>query len=68
MSPSQQVNPVRQRRSELGSTQQEAARRAEVSVATWRRLEAATALDGFKADNIRASPERFASTWPSSIS
>ncbi|GAA3938667.1 helix-turn-helix domain-containing protein [Actinoplanes auranticolor] len=53
MSPSQPVNPVRQRRNELGSTQQEAARRAEVSVATWRRLEAATALDGFKADNIR---------------
>jgi transcriptional regulator with XRE-family HTH domain len=53
MSPRQPANPIRERRSELGLTQQEAARRAEVSVATWRRLEAATGLDGFKADNVR---------------
>jgi hypothetical protein len=46
-------NPVRERRIELSLTQQEAARRAEVSVATWRRLEAATDLDGFKPDNVR---------------
>jgi transcriptional regulator with XRE-family HTH domain len=51
MSPS--TNPVRERRIALSLTQQEAARRAEVSVATWRRLEAASGLDGFKADNVR---------------
>ncbi|GIE92482.1 helix-turn-helix domain-containing protein [Actinoplanes regularis] len=54
MSPRQSASPIRERRSELGFTQQDAARRAEVSVATWRRLESATALDGFKADNVRA--------------
>ncbi|WP_144081711.1 helix-turn-helix domain-containing protein [Micromonospora wenchangensis] len=53
MSPQRTTNPVRQRRIELALTQQEAARRAEVSVATWRRLEAASGLDGFKADNVR---------------
>ncbi|MEU4164552.1 helix-turn-helix transcriptional regulator [Actinoplanes sp. NPDC026670] len=53
MSPSQPANPVRDRRTELDLTQQEAAKRAEVSVATWRRLEAATSLDGFKPDNVR---------------
>jgi len=51
MSPS--ANPVRERRVELALTQQEAAKRADVSVATWRRLEAATNLDGFKPDNVR---------------
>jgi transcriptional regulator with XRE-family HTH domain len=53
MSLSSSPNPVRERRIELALTQQEAARRAEVSVATWRRLEAGTDLDGFKADNVR---------------
>jgi len=51
MSPT--INPVRERRVELALTQQDAAKRADVSVATWRRLEAATNLDGFKADNVR---------------
>lgn len=51
MSPT--INPVRKRRVELALTQQDAAKRADVSVATWRRLEAATNLDGFKADNVR---------------
>jgi transcriptional regulator with XRE-family HTH domain len=50
---SQSTNPVRQRRVALSLTQQDAAKRAEVSVATWRRLETATDLDGFKADNVR---------------
>jgi transcriptional regulator with XRE-family HTH domain len=54
MSPRQSTNPIRERRIELALTQQEAARRAEVSVATWRRLETATELDGFKADNVRS--------------
>jgi transcriptional regulator with XRE-family HTH domain len=54
MSPMQPDSPIRARRNELGLTQQDAARRAEVSVATWRRLEAATGLDGFKADNVRS--------------
>ncbi len=53
MSPRRSTNPVRERRIELALTQQEAARRAEVSVATWRRLETATELGGFKADNVR---------------
>ncbi|MFF4880239.1 helix-turn-helix domain-containing protein [Micromonospora sp. NPDC000668] len=44
---------MRERRVELGLTQQEAAKRAEVSVATWRRLETASELDGFKADNVK---------------
>lgn len=50
-------NAVKRRRGELNLTQQEAARRADVSVATWRRFETsssdATTLDGFRADNIR---------------
>lgn len=50
---SSSANPVRERRVELALTQQEAAKRADVSVATWRRLEAATDLGGFKADNVR---------------
>ncbi|MBQ1017996.1 helix-turn-helix transcriptional regulator [Micromonospora sp. D93] len=54
MPASRSTNPVRERRIELALTQQEAARRAEVSVATWRRLETATELNGFKADNVRA--------------
>lgn len=53
MSSKQLTNSVRDRRTELDLTQQEAARRAEVSVATWRRLETATKLDGFKPDNVR---------------
>ncbi|SES19376.1 helix-turn-helix domain-containing protein [Lentzea albida] len=50
-------NPVKQRRTELNLTQQEAARRADVSLATWRRFEntvgEASALDGFRADNLQ---------------
>jgi hypothetical protein len=42
-----------ERRAELALTQQDAAKRADVSVATWRRLETATELDGFKTDNVR---------------
>jgi transcriptional regulator with XRE-family HTH domain len=53
MAPSTSTDPVRERRLSLSLTQQEAARRAEVSVATWRRLETANNLDGFKADNVR---------------
>ncbi|MFI5496560.1 helix-turn-helix domain-containing protein [Actinoplanes sp. NPDC051859] len=53
MSSTPPAGPVRRRRAELSLTQQEAARRADVSVATWRRLEAATDLTGFKPDNIR---------------
>lgn len=52
MSPSAN-HPVRERRTALSLTQQEAARRAEVSVATWRRLESAADLTGFKPDNVR---------------
>jgi transcriptional regulator with XRE-family HTH domain len=47
------TNPVRERRTQLSLTQQEAARRAEVSVATWRRFETAADLDGFKPENVR---------------
>jgi transcriptional regulator with XRE-family HTH domain len=47
------TNPVRERRTQLSLTQQEAARRAEVSIATWRRLETAADLDGFKSENVR---------------
>jgi len=47
------TNPVRERRAQLSLTQQEAARRAEVSIATWRRLETAADLDGFKSENVR---------------
>ncbi|MFD6726337.1 helix-turn-helix domain-containing protein, partial [Streptomyces sp. NPDC060131] len=50
-------NAVKQRRAELNLTQQEAARRADVSLATWRRFEnnadSADALDGFRADNLQ---------------
>jgi transcriptional regulator with XRE-family HTH domain len=50
-------NAVKQRRAELNLTQQEAARRADVSLATWRRFENtvgdAGALDGFRADNLQ---------------
>ncbi|MEU0354348.1 helix-turn-helix domain-containing protein [Streptomyces cyaneofuscatus] len=50
-------NTVKQRRAELKLTQQEAARRADVSLATWRRFENgadnASALDGFRADNLQ---------------
>jgi transcriptional regulator with XRE-family HTH domain len=53
MSPKSPANAARERRVELSLTQQDAARRADVSVATWRRLEAASDLDGFKADNVR---------------
>jgi hypothetical protein len=52
MSPSN--TPVGKRRVELALTQQDAAKRADVSVATWRRLETATDLDGFKPDNVRS--------------
>ncbi|MEU2779459.1 helix-turn-helix transcriptional regulator [Streptomyces sp. NPDC007162] len=49
-------NAVKQRRAELNLTQQEAARRADVSLATWRRFEntvgSSGALDGFRADNL----------------
>ncbi|AUS79726.1 hypothetical protein C1701_16880 [Actinoalloteichus sp. AHMU CJ021] len=52
------LNPVKQRRAELSITQQEAAQRSDVSLATWRRFEntatAANALDGFRPDNLRA--------------
>lgn len=48
---------VKQRRAELNLTQQEAARRADVSLATWRRFENsagdASALDGFRTDNLQ---------------
>ncbi|XVU23024.1 helix-turn-helix domain-containing protein [Actinoplanes sp. CA-054009] len=47
------INPVRERRTKLSLTQQEAARRAEVSIATWRRLETAADLEGFKSENVR---------------
>jgi len=50
-------NSIKQRRGELNLTQQEAARRADVSLATWRRFESAAgdvgALDGFRADNLQ---------------
>ncbi|MBQ1117335.1 helix-turn-helix domain-containing protein [Streptomyces sp. C3-3] len=50
-------NAVKRRRAELNFTQQEAARRADVSLATWRRFEnsadSASALDGFRADNLQ---------------
>ncbi|MEU6348136.1 helix-turn-helix transcriptional regulator [Streptomyces sp. NPDC047072] len=50
-------NPVKRRRAELNLTQQEAARRADVSLATWRRFENSAAnagpLDGFRADNLQ---------------
>ncbi|MEV3938623.1 helix-turn-helix transcriptional regulator [Glycomyces sp. NPDC049804] len=49
-------NPVKQRRAELKLTQQEAARRAEVALATWRRFENSAAdakgLKGFRASNL----------------
>lgn len=48
-------NAIKQRRAELSLTQQEAARRADVSLATWRRFEStagdASTLDGFRTDN-----------------
>jgi transcriptional regulator with XRE-family HTH domain len=51
------VNPIKQRRAELDLTQQEAARRAGVSLATWRRFENEAAdagtLAGFRSDNIK---------------
>lgn len=53
MPPNRSTNPVRERRVELGLTQQEAAKRAEVSIATWRRLETTNELDGFKPDNVK---------------
>lgn len=50
-------NAVKHRRAELNLTQQEAARRADVSLATWRRFEnnaaGASSLDGFRADNLQ---------------
>lgn len=50
-------NAVKQRRAELSLTQQEAARRADVSLATWRRFENTAAdigaLDGFRMDNLQ---------------
>lgn len=50
-------NPIKQRRAELNLTQQEAARRADVSLATWRRFENTTGdadvLDGFRTDNLQ---------------
>ncbi|SDJ25029.1 Helix-turn-helix domain-containing protein [Lentzea albidocapillata subsp. violacea] len=50
-------NPIKERRAELSLTQQEAARRADVSLATWRRFENTAgdsgALDGFRADNVQ---------------
>lgn len=50
-------NLIKERRAELKLTQQEAARRADVSLATWRRFENATGdgntLDGFRADNVQ---------------
>ncbi|KFU78452.1 Helix-turn-helix domain-containing protein [Amycolatopsis lurida] len=51
------MNSVKSRRSELRLTQQEAARRADVSLATWRRFEGAVvgdgALDGFRPENLQ---------------
>src|ERR1700730_8871659 len=51
------ANPIKQRRAELDLTQQEAARRAGVSLATWRRFENEAAdagtLAGFRSDNIK---------------
>lgn len=51
------VNPIKRRRGDLNLTQQEAARRADVSLATWRRFENAAgeacALDGFRVDNLQ---------------
>lgn len=48
-------NPIKQRRAELSLTQQEAARRAGVSLATWRRFENTVGddgvLEGFRAEN-----------------
>ena len=48
---------VKRRRAELNLTQQEAARRADVSLATWRRFENGEgdtgALDGFRGENVR---------------
>ncbi|MFE2038438.1 helix-turn-helix domain-containing protein [Streptomyces scopuliridis] len=48
---------VKRRRAELNLTQQEAARRADVSLATWRRFENnagnSATLDGFRADNLQ---------------
>lgn len=53
----QEPNAIKLRRAELNLTQQEAARRADVSVATWRRFEStggnANALDGFRSDNLQ---------------
>jgi hypothetical protein len=50
-------NAVKERRAELNLTQQEAARRADVSLATWRRFENTAgdvgALDGFRTDNLQ---------------
>jgi transcriptional regulator with XRE-family HTH domain len=50
-------NVVKARRSELQLSQQEAARRADVSLATWRRFESAAddpdCLDGFRPDNVK---------------
>jgi transcriptional regulator with XRE-family HTH domain len=50
-------NAVKRRRAELNLTQQEAARRSEVSLATWRRFENTagdtSALDGFRAGNLQ---------------
>ncbi|MFE7028873.1 helix-turn-helix domain-containing protein [Streptomyces sp. NPDC057621] len=50
-------NAVKRRRAELNLTQQETARRADVSLATWRRFEnsadSASALDAFRADNLQ---------------
>lgn len=50
-------NPIKQRRADLDLTQHEAARRAGVSLATWRRFENETpdsgTLAGFRSDNIK---------------
>ncbi|MER8073586.1 helix-turn-helix transcriptional regulator [Streptomyces sp. NPDC094034] len=49
-------NAVKLRRAELNLTQQEAAQRADTSLATWRRFEnnaGAGPLDGFRADNLQ---------------
>lgn len=50
-------NAVKRRRAQLNLTQQETARRADVSLATWRRFEnsadSAAALDGFRPDNLQ---------------
>lgn len=52
-----EVRAVKRRRAELHLTQQEAARRADVSLATWRRFENSVdgtdALDGFRGENVR---------------